>query len=190
MSDNENEKKEDKKVTIKDFLEVIVFAAILYLLIHIVFQTSFVSGPSMIPTYEDHDRLLVYKLAYTFGRTPERGDIIVFHPPLEGKEDEDFIKRVIGLPGEQIDIADGKVKITTVDGEEIILSEPYLGATINYECHIGSIPEGCYFVLGDNRNISNDSHYGWYVTKDDIIGRAFLDFWPLSEFGLSPNARY
>ena len=185
--DTEATKKTKKENPWKDFLEILVTAVILFIVLHVIFQSSFVSGPSMQPTYQNNDRLLVYKLAYSFSGEPERGDIIVFHPPLDGKEKEEFIKRVIGLPGEKVDIYGGKVYVTLTDGTVKTLEEPYISAAPKYEAHSGVIPEGYYFVLGDNRLNSNDSHNGWLVPEKNIIGKACLNFFPFSIIGGAPN---
>ncbi len=195
MEEELEEKTEDTKAKKKenpwkDFLEILITAVVLFILLHVVFQSSFIDGPSMQPTYNYNDRLLVFKLAYSFSGEPARGDIIVFHPPFEGREKEEFIKRVIGLPGEQVDIYDGKVHVKLTDGTVKTLDEPYISTAPKYESHSGVIPEGNYFVLGDNRPNSNDSHNGWLVPEKNIIGKAFFDFFPFSTIGGSPNYKY
>ncbi len=186
----EETKAKKKENPWKDFLEILITAVVLFIILHFVFQSSFVTGPSMQPTYIANDRLLVYRLPYYFGKTLGRGDIVVFHAPIAGREKEEFIKRVIGLPGEQVDIYGGKVYLTLVDGTVKVLDEPYISAAPKYESHSGVIPEGYYFVLGDNRNSSNDSHNGWLVPKENVIGKAVFNFFPFSKFGGAPNYKF
>ena len=174
----------------KDFIEVLITAVVLFVIIHFVFQSTFVVGPSMQPTYIENDRLLVYRLPYYFGSTLDRGDIVVFHPPIAGKEKEEFIKRVIAFPGEKVDIYDGQVRVTLVDGTVKVLDEPYISAAPKYESHSGVIPEGYYYVLGDNRNSSNDSHYGWLVPEKNVIGKAVFNFFPFSKIGGAKNYKF
>ena len=195
MEDEELEKTEETKTAKKenpwkDFIEILITAVVLFVILHCVFQSSYVTGPSMQPTFYTNDRLLVFRLPYYFGSTLDRGDIVVFHPPIEGKEKEEFIKRVIGLPGEKVDIYDGKVHVTLTDGTVKTLDEPYIAANPKYESHSGVIPEGYYFVLGDNRNSSNDSHNGWLVPQKNVIGKASFVFFPFSKIGGAPHYKF
>lgn len=136
---------------------------------------------SMENTIMPGDRLIGNRLAYING-TPERGDILIFHYP--DNEAELYVKRVIGLPGESIRIEDGKIYI---NGSEEPLDEPYLKeawtvATGPYEFEV---PEGCYLMMGDNRNDSWDARY-WkntYLHEDKILGKAAFVYWPLKNFG-------
>ena len=131
-------------------------------------------------TLHNGDNLIVDKLSYRF-HDPERFDIIVF--PFQFQDNTYYIKRIIGLPGETVTIRDGKVYIN--DSTEPLCDdfcpETPVGDFGPYE-----VPEGCYFMLGDNRNVSKDSRY-WlnpYVEKDKIIGKAFLRYWPLNKISL------
>jgi signal peptidase I len=139
----------------------------------------------MFPTLWVGDRLVVEKVSY-WVRPPQRGEIIVFHPPAELDFRGAFIKRVIGLPGDRIRIEDGTVYINHTP-----LPEPYLAEKPNYICPGECpgieteesefiVPEQAYFVMGDNRNNSQDSHFWGFLPKDNIIGRAILRFWPLN----------
>jgi signal peptidase I len=132
--------------------------------------------PAIYPT----DKVILSKLSYIGDMTPERGDIIVFKPPAESSEKSDFLKRVIGLPGEIVEIKDGYVYI---DGKP--LEEDYLASNPEYYMEPVIVPEGSYFVLGDNRNRSWDSHE-WqnkFVPMSDIKGKAVYRYWPIDRFG-------
>ena len=130
-----------------------------------------------LPEFElEGERLIVNKVVYNLHR-PERGDVIVFNPPNNQKAD--YVKRIIGLPGETIEIKDGDVYI---DGEPI--SESYIKASPKYTFSPLTIPDDEYFVLGDNRNNSNDSHNGWTVEEESIIGKTWLAIWPPTEWKL------
>lgn len=152
-----------------------------YLVLHYIGQRTTVSGMSMYPTLEDGDNLIVDKISYRF-RDPQRYDIIVF--PFQYKENTYYIKRIIGLPGETVRIVDGKM---TINGE--LLDEDY-GYEIMESPGLAqeaiTLGEDEYFVLGDNRNNSMDSREPAVGTikRKDIIGRAFLRIWPLSDFGI------
>jgi len=149
-------------------------------------EARFIPSGSMLPTLEVHDRLLIDKLAYRFG-DPQRGDIAVFNPTeaLQQQDFEDaFIKRIIGLPGESIEIKQKKV---FVDGEP--LDEPYILEPLEADWKPEDldipkvIPPDHYFVLGDNRNNSYSSHYWGYVPREKLVGRATQRFWPLGRAG-------
>jgi len=139
-----------------------------------------VTGRSMVPTIHTNQMVLVDKISYDF-ISPQRGDIIVFHVPVEPKVV--YIKRIIAVPGDRIQIYGGKV---WVDGRA--LYEPYTSAPPNYTMgtipgtNSDVVPNGEYFVLGDNRPHSNDSHRWGLVPRADIIGRAILAYWPLDRF--------
>ena len=161
-------------------LYLLVVLCAVYLLIHYVGQRTQVQGSSMEPMLSNGDNLIVDKISYRF-RDPERYDIIVF--PFQYEDNTFYIKRIIGLPGETVTIRDGKVYIndSTEPLRDDFCPETPVGDFGPYE-----VPEGCYFMLGDNRNVSKDSRY-WlnpYVEKDKIIGKAFLRYWPLNKISL------
>jgi signal peptidase I len=151
-------------------------------------EARYIPSSSMVPTLEINDRLIVEKLSYHF-REPERGDIVVFNPTETLREQnftDAFIKRVIGLPGETVQVQAGKVYI---NGKP--LPEKYIEEKPNYNYGPVVVPQGQYLVLGDNRNNSYDSHYWGFVPKDNIIGRASLRFWPFNRVGeINPNPLY
>ena len=166
---------------------IIIFAVLLFIGLRLTIQDYIVISGSMENTLQVNERVLVDKLAYKFG-TPQRGDIIVFHapnPPINTTTP--LIKRIISLPGEQVKISNGTVKIIETDGSILTLNEPYIKEPPAYTYTSPVIPANKYFVLGDNRNDSDDSHYGYLVSRSELIGRAWLDIWPLKYFGLAHN---
>jgi len=140
----------------------------------------------MEPSLQVKQRILINKAVYYF-HEPERGDIITFYPH-GNREAVPFIKRIIGLPGESIEIKQGIVYIHEKNGEIIPLDETeYIKELPNRDFKGDTIPDNEYFVLGDNRNNSSDSRTGWTVNREDIIGKAWLSIWPPQEWGLAPN---
>lgn len=168
--------------TIIALIAVIAFFAVVNLSI----QISPVIGLSMWPGLENGQVLIINKLAYLLSE-PERGDIIVFDPPEDVGNGNEFIKRIIGLPGETVNIIDGTVYIEEAGGDTIRLDEPYIASNPNYNFTGTTIPQGEYFVLGDNRANSLDSRSGWTVPETNIVGKAWLSIWPLSRLGGAPN---
>lgn len=145
-----------------------------------VVQSFYIPSPSMEPTLEKDDRILVNKLAYRFG-DPGRGDVVVFKaPPGEGTEQvRDLIKRIIALPGETVEGREGHIYI---NGRQ--LAEPWLpGGTQSKNFEAEVIPAGRYWVMGDNRFQSRDSTVFKSIPRSSIIGKAFILIWPLSRFG-------
>lgn len=144
-------------------------------------EARYIPSGSMLPTLQINDRLVIEKISYHFN-PPERGDIVVFWPPanaLPPDERKDaFIKRVIGLPGEEVEVTEGQV---IVNGTA--LEEDYIQAPPDYIWGPETVPEGEYLVLGDNRNSSYDSHAWGFVPKENIIGRAVVRFWPPNRVG-------
>jgi signal peptidase I len=136
-----------------------------------------IPSASMAPTLLAGDHIVVTRCV----GAPRRGDVVVFRAPLQ--PDADYIKRIIGLPGESVVIRNGQVFI---DGQR--LDEPYIDFPATYEFPPGdqplTVPDSSYFVLGDNRPDSSDSHLGWFVPADNLIGRAWLRYWPPSELGV------
>jgi signal peptidase I len=165
------EQKPGWRRTILDTLETIILSLFLFLAINAVSERIRVESISMQPTLYPGDYVIVNKLAYRFKGNPERGDVIVFrYPP--NPEAIPYIKRVIGLPGDQIHIADGKVY---VNGQAVV--EPYLVVSTNRGGD-WTVPAGQLFVMGDNRNNSSDSRSWGFVPLENIIGRAELIYLP------------
>lgn len=162
----------------RDMLETILMAVVLFLLLNAVTSRVRVYNVSMQPTLHEGNLLVVNKLAYKLGE-PKRGDIIVFH--YQGTLTEDYIKRVIGLPGDTIDIGGGIVR---VNGQAI--TEPYIAELPGYT-GTWKVPEGELFVLGDNRNRSSDSHDWGFVKQEWVVGKAILVYWPLDDIRVLTN---
>jgi len=157
-----------------DILETLVLAVILFFVINAVSARIKVDGSSMEPTLHNGEFILVSKVNYMFGE-PQRGDVVVFDFPRNITQE--YIKRVIGLPGEHVRVDDGKVYV-----DDQPLTEPYIKAAPNYH---GSweVPENTLFVLGDNRNNSSDSHNWGMVPIENVVGEAFFIYWPPSYWG-------
>jgi signal peptidase I len=160
-------------------LQTIILAVVLYFLIDTVIARVRVENLSMLPTLQPGQFLLVNKFAYRFGEA-KRGDIIVFHFPQDPRED--YIKRLIGLPGDTIIVENG---IVSVNGQS--LTEPYISAPPTY---LGEwkVPENAYFVLGDNRNQSSDSHSWGFVPSANVVGKALLVYWPIGDLKILNSA--
>ena len=176
---------EEKPNVMRELLGMLVYVgivlAITFLIITFVGQRTHVSGESMENTLDDGDQLIVDKLTYRF-HDPERFDIIVF--PFRYKDNTYYIKRIIGLPGETVQIADGEIYI---NGE--VLEESY-GREVMQDAGLAAEPitlgDDEYFVLGDNRNYSSHSRDPSValIHRKEIIGRAWLRIWPLDSFGI------
>jgi len=158
-----------------DTVETILLALVLFLVINTLSARVRVENVSMKPTLQPGEFLLINRVAYKLGK-PSIGDIIVFHAP--GVSDLDYIKRVIGLPGDEVRIGDGIVYVNNQP-----LFEPYTADNPGYS-GTWTVPENSYFVLGDNRNNSSDSHQWGYVPGEDIVGRALLIYWPIDQITL------
>ncbi len=152
-----------------DIIETLVLAVILFLAINAMSARVRVDGFSMRPTLEDGEFVLVSKMSYYFGAV-ERGDIIVFHFPMN--PEEELIKRVIGLPGDYVSVHAG---VVSVNGQ--VLNEPYISGAPAYSGD-WQVADGQLFVLGDNRNNSNDSKDWGLLPFDQIVGKAVLIYWP------------
>ena len=160
-------------------VKTLVGAAILALLIMTFVARAFtVDGPSMLPTLHDGERLMVDKLTYRF-REPQRGEIVVFRYPADPREH--FIKRIIGLPGDVVEIRAGRVYVNGSALDESYLATPTWG-----QFGPVRVPAGRYFVLGDNRTNSEDSRYPQvgFVPRSYLEGRALWRFWPPSRIGI------
>ncbi len=170
----------------KEIVTFIVLAVLIVVPIRVFIAQPFVvEGASMHPTFESGDYLIVDQLSYRFD-DPKRGDVIVFRYP--NKPSIFYIKRIIGLPGETVDVTRGVVTITRTDGTTLTLDETYVvseDATYNQTTTLG--PEQ-YFVMGDNRPKSSDSRSWGPLPKEDIMGRAFFRLLPPGDMGVLPGS--
>jgi signal peptidase I len=168
---------------VKENLTLVAIALCLAILIRtFVAEPRYIPSDSMLPTLYRGDRLVVEKISYLF-HPPELGNIIVFQPPEELQrrgypKDQAFIKRTIGTPGQVVSIANGKVYL---DGKP--LQEDYIAEPPNLPMEGRQVPANEFFVMGDNRNDSNDSRYWGFLPRKNIIGRAVFRFWPLNRIG-------
>lgn len=168
---------------LREFVETIVFTLLIYILVrHFLFENYRVVGYSMTPTLEDDQFLVVNKLDYRL-HDPQRGDIVVLRDPRDG--DRKLIKRLIGLPGETVEIRQGEVYIN-----DQRLDELYIASPGHYSLAPTAVPIEHYFVLGDNRNNSSDSHNWGTLSGDEIVGKAWLSYWPPRLWGIVPHETY
>lgn len=171
------------KSEIREYIEAFIIAVVLALFIITFIAQSFrVDGSSMEPSFHNGQRLIVDKLSYRFN-TPQTGDVIVFRYPTDLKRM--FIKRVIGVSGDEILIKDGTVYLNGTALVENYINGPTHGAfTRNHGPVI--VPADSFFVLGDNRLNSDDSRYPdvGFVPRNNIVGRAIFSYWPLTEIGI------
>ena len=173
-----------------EIVKTLVTAAILAFGIRtFVAEARYIPSESMQPTLEINDRLIVEKISYRF-RNPQRGDVVVFRPTEELKKQgykEAFIKRVIGLPGDTVEVKNDKVLVNGKELPEqyIYVPEVIPGAQPRPQRPYGptKVPEDQYLVLGDNRNNSLDSRSWGFVPRENLIGRATVRFWPLQRLG-------
>ncbi len=188
VSDVNTPEKSTFKKFLKEGWELLKFALIALVIVipirMFVAQPFVVSGDSMFPTFHNGEYLIVDELSYTIGQ-PHRGDVIVFHYPNDPKRY--FIKRIIGLPNEEINISGGKITIINKDNPNgFTLTEPYIdepfGTTSNYKTGAEE-----YFVMGDNRNRSSDSRTWGLLSRKLMVGRAYLRLLPLKEISYLPG---
>jgi signal peptidase I len=189
-----------------EVLQTVLLTVLIFLGVRAVVQNFKVEGASMEPSLHSGQYLLINKVGYTrvdgtplavvfpntngstngdrylFG-APQRGDIVVFRSPVQ--PDKDFIKRVIGVPGDTVEIRGGQVYINNAP-----IDEPYIRDRAPYLVPRQVVPPNHYFVLGDNRPNSSDSHVWGLVPADNIIGRAWVSYWPPNLWGVVPDAAY
>ena len=191
------------KSALREIIETALLALLVLFMLNTVLYNYEVEGTSMEPNLYDGQRLSVNKAVYFhidserlngiipffeweedrviyLFHPPRRGELIIFRPPSDPSRD--FIKRVIATPGENVEIKAGRVYINGVQIKETFISEEP-----SYTLAPQTVPEGHYFVLGDNRNNSSDSHIWGMVPYQNIIGKAWLCYWPTSKWGLAPN---
>lgn len=168
------------KTFLRDTLLTIVLTVAIFFLIQSTVQVSIVTGSSMEPNLHDSQRIVVNKAIYMF-QEPQRGDIVIFQPP-NNSGSTPFIKRIVGMPGETIEVKKG---IVYADGYP--LEEPYIIDAPAYTLPEEEIDANNYFVLGDNRNNTSDSHVWGTLPQTNIIGKAWLSIWRPEWWGLAPN---
>ncbi len=174
------------RAVIRELFETIILALLIFLGLQFSMGNYRVEGSSMFPTLEEGEYVIVNKLVYIrrppmlpfleseggsyLFHGPRRGEVVIFESP--DNPDRDFVKRVIGLPGDTVEIERGQVLVNDVPLDESYVTQPDRGS------YRTTVPDGSYFVLGDNRNVSNDSRDWGAVPADRIIGRAWVSFWP------------
>ncbi len=179
--DTEDQRQGGKSI-LREMMETALLIILVFVVTRVLIQNFRIEGISMEPNLHDGQYLIISKLAY-YLHPPERGDVVVFHFPRNPSRD--FIKRVIGLPGEKVEIRGESV---FVNGEE--LEEPYALHTGRYAWGPQILAENEYFVLGDNRDSSSDSHNWGPLSRDAILGKAWISYWPPKYLGTVPNYSY
>lgn len=180
---------EPKQTKVQAFWELVRFAVIAMLIVIpvriFVAQPFVVSGSSMYPTFLNGDYLIIDEISYHLGN-PDRYDVAVFRYPNDPKKF--FIKRIIGLPNEIVDVVGNQVTITNKGtGESFIIEQPYVTNPSDKGAHF-ELGEGEYFVMGDNRAASSDSRYWGAVPRDHMVGQAFIRLLPIKNIDLFPGA--
>jgi len=169
--------KKGKKSMIRELLETVISAGIIaFIIITFIGQVTVVRGASMEPTLHDNERLVANKIIYRF-QSPERNEIVIFRPPIGVKRN--YIKRIIGIPGDKIEIVKGEVYLNDKK-----LEESYVKNRSYESMPPAIVPDNSFFVLGDNRPNSSDSRYWGFVPRKNVVGRAWVVFWPLSKIRL------
>jgi len=166
--------KKRKKSMIRELLETVISAGVIaFIIITFIGQVTVVRGASMEPTLHNNERLIANKISYRF-ESPKRSEIIIFKPPLEIKRN--YIKRIIGIPGDKIEIIKGEIYLN--DNK---LEDNYVKYKSYEDIPALVVPENSFFVLGDNRSNSSDSRYWGFVSRKNVVGKAWLVFWPLNK---------
>ena len=169
-----------------ELLKFFLIAVVIVIPIRLwVAQPFIVSGASMEPTFDTGQYLIIDEFSYNNFTDPHRGDVVIFRYPLNTSEF--FIKRIIGLPGETVTIADEKVYITDIQGDTRLLPEPYIVNKGNGSPQSVTLTANQYFVMGDNRPDSSDSRVWGPVPRNDIVGRAFVRLLPVDKLGTWPG---
>jgi signal peptidase I len=171
-----------------NILTILVAILLAFVIRSFVAESRYIPSPSMVPTLYPGDRIVVEKLSYRL-RDPQPQDVVVFYPPSQLQvagypADQAFIKRVIAVAGQTVQVHQGRVYI-----DKQPLSEPYIAEPPAYEMPVVKVPADMLFVMGDNRNNSNDSHVWGFLPKANVIGRANIRFWPLGQVGFMTETK-
>ena len=174
-------KKNALRSVLIEIIQTLLLALVLYFAIDAVFARVRVINVSMQPTFYEGNVLLVNKLAYKLGKV-HTGDVVIFHNP--NFLAEDYIKRLIGKPGDVVKADSGKIYVNGIPLDEPYISQPpyYLGEWV--------VPDDAVFVLGDNRNSSSDSHSWGFVPMEDLVGKALVVYWPLDTAKIILQPKY
>lgn len=178
-----NSKQSTPGQQLRENLFVIAIALILAIGIRtFIAEPRYIPSDSMLPTLEQGDRLVIEKISYHF-HPPAQGDIVVFQPPIQLQmqgydKNQAFIKRVIGEPGRTVAVQNGVVYL-----DDRSIKEDYIDRSPDYQLPTVEVPQGKLFVMGDNRNNSDDSHIWGFLPQENVIGRAVFRFWPLNRIG-------
>jgi len=171
---------------IREIVDILILIGAIYALVNLVTVRFIVHGPSMESTFYEDDYLIVSRLSYLIDE-PDYGDVVVFHFP--GNTDQDYIKRVVGLPGDQVEIRDTQVY---VNGQQV--AEPYINEPCtpsNCRDNVWQLAEDEFFVMGDNRNHSSDSRrFSQPVKKEHIVGEVVVRYWPPASWGIVSKINY
>jgi len=166
--------KKRKKSMLRELLETVISAGVIaFIIITFIGQVTVVKGASMEPTLHDRERLIANKISYRF-ESPKRNEIVIFKPPVGVKRN--YIKRIIAVPGDTVEIVNGEIYIN-----DQALLEPYVKFNSYENLPSLTVPDDSFFVLGDNRPNSSDSRFWGFVPRKNIIGKAWIVFWPLNK---------
>lgn len=173
----ETELRQPTETIVREIIETLLLTFFIFWLVNSLIGRYRIEGSSMNPTLQNGQYLIINNISY-YLNNPQHGDVIVFHHP---KSDLNLIKRVIGVPGDEVEIRNQQVIVNGV-----VLDEPYIKDEPQYT-YSGVVPEGEYFVLGDNRNNSSDSHSWSFLPKENIVGKAMVVYWPPSDWEAVPH---
>ncbi len=167
---------EEKKKSIIENIDSVILAGVTALIIiTFVIRTFYIPSSSMVPTLKINDFIIVNKFVYSF-YNPARHDIVVFHPPAEAQaEGKDFIKRIVAVGGDTVEIKSGVLFVN-----DVAQDEPYILEPILYDMDRQTVPKDSYFVMGDNRNNSADSHVWGFLPRKNLVGKAVIIIFPFN----------
>lgn len=174
------ESRQPTEAIIREIVETLLLTFFIFFIVNSLIGRYRIDGSSMNPTLYDGEYLIINNVSYYLDE-PQHGDIIVFKHP---NNELNLIKRIIGVAGDHVEIRNQQVKVN-----DIVLDEPYIAAPPNYT-GTWDVPEGTFFVLGDNRNNSSDSHSWSYLPEENIIGKAMVVYWPPSDWTAVPHYNY